>query len=105
MKQLLQTHILSASHAYEWYEMAFITYFVPDVARIILCLDVPPALQPQMLSALSLQFQQGHEFDAYSAHIPLIYEMITLYDNSVWGLRDTIRTIEKVSNRLVQQYR
>ena len=97
VKQLLQTQVLSSSHSYEWYEIAFITHWCPGVARVILCLDVPATLQSGIRTALSTLFLQGQKSNPYSGYVPLIYEIITLYDHSVWSLRDAIRTIEKVS--------
>jgi hypothetical protein len=80
---------------YVWYEMTFFTRWEQNHS-IFLCIDAPDNTQSMLEIALSRNFSTLNLMDPFSMYIPLIDHIITVYDRSVWGIRDLVRPIEKV---------
>lgn len=61
----------------------------------MLCFDVPDAVIAGLEHTLSASTEQPR--GPFGLHIPLLGELVTLYDRSVWIMADKVRDIEKVS--------
>lgn len=75
--------------------MTFHTKWTSQFATA-LCFDLPLSVQDQIQLALSRQ-EQAALLDIYSMQVIILDEIIRLFDNSVWAIRDAVRDIEKVS--------
>ncbi|PKX96181.1 uncharacterized protein P174DRAFT_405429 [Aspergillus novofumigatus IBT 16806] len=79
---------------YKWHEIGVFTRWDSPSCCRILCVDAPEALRQDLkisldkLSTLDLK-------DPFCMHVPLLDEIVKLHDQSSWGLRDTVRAIEK----------
>lgn len=79
---------------YIWHEMGFMS-FSSDCKSTILCFDVPDDAIKGLQVTLSASAEQyGGPF---GLHIPLLEELVKVYDHSVWLMSNKIRQIEKVS--------
>lgn len=80
--------------SYFWSEMSFYTIWTADCS-INLCFDVPKISQKRLHQALA---SSGDPLDmnVYANHTILLNEVLTMYDESVWALRDGVRQIETV---------
>ncbi|KAF2465117.1 uncharacterized protein BDR25DRAFT_241117, partial [Lindgomyces ingoldianus] len=79
---------------YGWYEMTFMTCWLPDRC-IMLCINTPTSMQSKLQATLSGGSLSLDVRDPFSLYVPLMDEIVKLYDLSVWGIRDLIRPIEK----------
>lgn len=79
---------------YVWDNMGFFTNWLSADHQVTLCFDLPLALQARSQSALFLD--QGLNLnDPYSSHTIIVGEVLSLFDLSVWSLRDSVRMLEK----------
>jgi hypothetical protein len=81
-------------HPYRWYEMGFFThwnYLTPRICGCkILCIDTPESLRGKLLQIL----QQSPDMDFRDPFImtsTLFDEIVKLYDDCIWRLRDQLR--------------
>jgi hypothetical protein len=80
---------------YQWHEIGVFAKWVNPKCCRILCVDALEVLRHDLkaslekMSALDLK-------DPFCMHVPLIDEIVKLYDQSVWLVRDAVRKIEKV---------
>lgn len=81
---------------YHWSEMSFYSKWTVD-SIINICFDVPKASQVRLYQALSSHHQPFHIADVYASHGAILDEILALYDESIWSLRDGVRQIEMVS--------
>jgi hypothetical protein len=63
---------------------------------IVLCVDTPDSLRVRLEQSLATEQGTLDLSDPFALHIPLLDQIIILYDQSVWGIRDLIRRVEKV---------
>jgi hypothetical protein len=90
-----------ADEPYKWYEMGFFTYWDhPGLCRV-LCIDTPEELQLGLQTVLGNQSPLLELRDPFAMHVPLIDQIILLYDISVWRVRDPVRKFEKVSTSIM----
>lgn len=75
--------------------MTFFTYWEPN-SCILLCIDTPQSLQSNLKTTLSKKTVSVDSEDPFGMHVPLMDEIVKLYDRSVWEIRDLVRPIEKV---------
>lgn len=78
---------------YIWYEMGFFTHWDHSGHCRVLCIDTPENLPSDLQTAL-----KGSPFkrsDPFAMHIPLLDQIVRLYDHSVWRVRHPVRDIEK----------
>lgn len=83
-------------NGWEWFEMGFFVHWKPSQTTTVLCLDTPEKLQSLLGSALR---QHGINFDTadpYSLLSPLMDQVIALYDESVWSMRNHVCAAEAV---------
>ncbi|KAI4783436.1 hypothetical protein E4T52_01638 [Aureobasidium sp. EXF-3400] len=77
---------------YKWHEMGFVS-FSSDSRSTMLCFDVPPEVIQDLQTTLYPSTEQlGGPF---GLHIPLLEELVKLYDRSVWAMAKKVREIEK----------
>ncbi|KAI9783530.1 MAG: hypothetical protein M1839_003700 [Geoglossum umbratile] len=88
---------------YKWYEMGFFTYWDHSSRCKVLCIDTPKDLPSRLMEVL--EKSPPDRRDPFAMHAPLIDQIVRLYDDSVWAIRDPIRKIEKVSPSLTPQGR
>lgn len=81
--------------SYSWSEMSFYTTWNPEFT-ITLCFDVPDASQTRLHRALASRQQSIDIRDIYASHVVLLDEILAMFDESVWALRDGVRRIELV---------
>lgn len=72
----------------------------PGVCRV-LCVGTPPVLRQQLKTALDESPSLGLR-DPFAMMLPLFDQIIKLYDDSAWRVRDQVRAIEKVTGVLRQ---
>ena len=90
-----------ADEPYIWYEMGFFTRWdYPGHCRV-LCIDTPEELQSRLLTVLEKQSTLLELRDPFAMHVPLIDQIILLYDVSVWSVRHPVRKFEKVSTSIM----
>jgi hypothetical protein len=85
-----------AGKPYKWYEMGFITEWDKSGKCRVLCIDTPEELQSGLKAVLKNKSAPLNFEDPLAMHIPLIDQIILLYDDSVWRFREPLRSIEKV---------
>lgn len=78
---------------YVWHEMTFFTRWEPNHCMVV-CVDTPDSLPADLARRLSKEALDRS--NPFALHIPLVDQIITLNDKSVWGIRDLIRRVEKV---------
>lgn len=78
---------------YKWHEMGFIS-FSSDSRSTMLCFDVPLEVIQGLQTTLSASTE--HLGDSFGLHIPLLEELVKVYDRSVWTMANKVREIEKV---------
>lgn len=90
--------------SYVWDNMGFFTNWLSADHQVILCFDLPLALQSTLQSALSSNQDNLSLNDPYSLHTTIVEEVLSLFDISVWSLRDSVRMVEKVMNTMRTDY-
>lgn len=83
---------------YSWSEMSFYTKWTPS-SSVILCFDVPKTSQMRTHQAVVSHQQQLNFKDIYAGHVLVLDEILALFDESVWALRDEVRRVEKVFSK------
>lgn len=81
--------------SYSWSEMSFYTTWTTNFT-ITFGFDVPEASQIRLHRALASRQQPCDIRDIYASHVVLLDEILAMYDESVWALRDGVRQIELV---------
>src|SRR4051812_47834229 len=84
-----------AGMGYAWHEMTFFARWEPGHFMAV-CVDTPDNLLADLEQGLSTEPETLDLSDPFALYIPLTDQIIMLYDQSVWGIRDLIRRIEKV---------
>lgn len=86
--------IESSGKGYIWHEMGFMSISSGSRSKI-LCFDVPDDVIKGLQIALPASAEQCG--DPFGLHIPLLEELVKIYDHSVWLMANEVRDIEKVS--------
>lgn len=76
--------------------MSFYTTWTTDFT-INFCFDVPKTSQMRLYQSLASRQQQFDIRDIYASQVILLDEILAMFDESVWALRDGVRQIEIVS--------
>ncbi|KAF2022658.1 purine and uridine phosphorylase [Setomelanomma holmii] len=82
----------------EWYEMGFFAFWKPLGSLTLLCFDLPIKSQSRIQSMIG-----SHTIDIsnpYSAFLLISDELLRLYDDSVWSIRNHISQWE--AKRLIE---
>lgn len=96
VKQMEQAIHLK-KHTYEWYEMDFLALRSASGWTTVLCFDTPDRFRQRLFETLASSPQTPTEPDIYQLYIYLINQILNLYDESVWAIRDIVRDVEIVS--------
>lgn len=89
--------------SYSWSEMSFHTKWTLN-STVNICFDVPKASQMRLHQALASSQQRHDVVDIYASHVIILDEILAMFDESVWALRDEVRRIEKVRMRYGHAY-
>jgi len=102
VKQLVQNTGFN-HEGYVWYQMGF--FALQDAAgrTSVVCFDTPDRFRLQLLEDLNSSSRGFKEPDMHQLHTFLLDQILNLYDDSVWTLRDTVRNIERVSSASVEE--
>ena len=84
------------ANGWEWFEMGFFVHWKPSQTTTVLCLDTPEKLQSLLGSALRRNDCNIDTADPYSLLSTLIDQVIALYDESVWSMRNHVCAAEAV---------
>jgi hypothetical protein len=79
---------------YIWHEMGFLS-FSSNSRSTMLCFDIPQNVIGDLQHALSTSNE--HLGGPYGLHVPLLEELVKLYDHGIWAMAQKIRGLEKVS--------
>jgi hypothetical protein len=97
MKQNIPIHgPQTISYGWEWYEMGFLVHWTP-LSTTVLCIDLPQHLQASIQTALMSSIDRTRFSNPYSIFVVLFSEVLSLYDNSVWSIRNHICDWEAVA--------
>jgi hypothetical protein len=80
---------------YEWYEMTFLMSWEPERSNMY-CFNCPDNMLQLLKTAISNRSTPLNFADPFSMYVPLMDEIVKLYDSSVWAVRHVLRQIEKV---------
>lgn len=81
----------STQYGWTWHEMGFFVQWKPLTGTTVLCFDLPQALQTSVQAALGRDpGGKVYSSDPYSLFAVLIEELLSLYDASVWSIRNHI---------------
>lgn len=76
--------------------MCFHVYAVSDGTAVVFCINTPPKFRKNLMGALAAN-KRGPPTDVSAFFQGLILaEVVNLYDESIWSLRDTVRNLEQV---------
>ncbi|KAF2829005.1 purine and uridine phosphorylase [Ophiobolus disseminans] len=78
----------SMQHGWEWYEMGFFASWDPSGHVTLICFDVPVKSQSTIYTTLCSQTVDLSL--PYAYFTPILDELLRLYDNSVWSIRNHI---------------
>jgi hypothetical protein len=82
-------------HGWEWYDMSFVTCWNASGHLTLLCFDMPAKSQTAIQSVLSSQ--SVDTTCPYAVFATISEELLQLYDNSVWSIRNHISLWEAAS--------
>ena len=91
------------SPAHEWHEMAFFTNWSKPDLKAVFFFDAPQDLQCHVQRLLSSSPARLDSLDHYSMHVLIVEEIVNLFENSVWDLRDLIRRVEMVKFKSIPE--
>lgn len=89
-------------HGWEWYEMTVFVHWEPPRNTTLICSGLPQHLQASLQSALASAASTIDFCDPYSVFGVLLHEIVSLYDKSVWSIRDHICDWEAVRESLTE---
>ena len=93
--RILVKNVAPMQSSYSWAEMSFYTKWTA-YSTLNFCFDVPMASQIRLRQALDSREQPFGVGDLYASHVRILDQILMMFDESVWALRDGIRQIEKV---------
>ncbi|KAF2022590.1 hypothetical protein EK21DRAFT_82973 [Setomelanomma holmii] len=85
----------SVQYGWEWYEMGFVASWKPPGPLTLICFDLPTRSQSKIQSMID-----SHTIDVsnlYPTFLLVADELLRLYDESVWSIRNHISQWEAVS--------
>ena len=94
-RTLIKIASMNGKMSYKWHEMTFFCRWDAECS-ITLCLGVDAAFQNHLQQALHDIWPDIQASRSFSLLIPLVEAIVTMYDRSVWSVRDIVRQAEKV---------
>lgn len=95
--RMIVKNVAPMQSSYSWAEMSFYTRWTPH-CTLNLCFDVPMAFQVRLRQALDSPEQPLGVGDLYASHVRILDQILMMFDESVWALRDEVRQVEKGRN-------
>lgn len=83
-------------NGWEWFGMGFFLHWKPSQTTTVLCFDTLDKLQSLLGSASRWNGINFDTADPYSLLSPLMDQVIALYDESVWSMRNHVCAAEAV---------
>ena len=83
--------------------MGFFVHWKPSKTTTVLCFDTPEKLQSLLETALRRNGSNVDTADPYSLLSTLIDQVIALYDDSVWSMRNHVCAAEAVRLSISRQ--
>jgi hypothetical protein len=90
-----------ASIGYVWYEMTFFSRWESGHS-LVFCVDTPDNFPSQLALSMTKEGETFNFSNPFALQIPLVNRVVDIYDQSVWGIRNLIRGLEKVSSLSLQ---
>lgn len=81
---------------YVWHRLGFFTSWTPSCSTTFFCFDLPTGLQDSIKAALCRSGTELQLTDPFAVHTVLVDEIVALYDQALWSLREQVRNLEKV---------
>ncbi|RVD90127.1 uncharacterized protein DFL_001103 [Arthrobotrys flagrans] len=81
-------------YTYHWYKMGFFSTWSPKGRKSILCLDCPPEFIDHIRKSLSSTSGDTFPVDPYCFHPYIVGGVVSIFDASIWALRDLVRITE-----------
>lgn len=102
-RTLIKTAQINDVMTYKWHEMTFCLRWDSKCCAV-LCLGVDSSFEDKLQDNLNHMWSgfQGQEPESLLA--PLIEVIVTMYDQSVWSIRDVVRQVEKASYMNTRPY-
>ena len=94
---------ISNLHSYTWCEMSFFALSTTPGRTTVICFDAPDHFRSRLFAALKSASQSLNEPDIYQLHAYVIEQVLILYDDSVWAIRDVVRNAENVSGNATEE--
>jgi hypothetical protein len=63
---------------------------------MVLCIDTPDDFPSRLAQSITGEQESLDLSNPFAFYLPLVDQIIQLYDNSVWGFRNLIRRVEEV---------
>lgn len=85
--------------------MTFFALSTSPERTTVICFDTPDHFRLQLLAAIN-SASYGlilNEPDVYELHAYVIEQLLKLYDQSVWTIRDIVRNVEMVSGNATEE--
>ncbi|KAH9209899.1 hypothetical protein DL95DRAFT_308961, partial [Leptodontidium sp. 2 PMI_412] len=80
---------------YVWHRLGFFTSWTPSCSTTFFCFDLPTGLQDSIKAALCRSGTELQLTDPFAVHTVLVDEIVALYDQALWSLREQVRNLEK----------
>lgn len=100
-RTLIKIANMNGKLSYKWHEMTFLCRWDAQCS-VTLCIGVDVAFQNHLQQALHNIWPEVQASRNFSLLIPLAEAIVTMYDISVWSIRDIVRQAEKVSTSEVR---
>ncbi|KAK6502261.1 hypothetical protein TWF506_002844 [Arthrobotrys conoides] len=81
-------------YEYYWHKMGFFSTWSPKGHQSVLCLDCPPEFVVHIRNSLSSVGGESFQIDPYCFHPYIVGGVISIFDASIWALRDLVRMTE-----------
>ena len=86
----------TVEYGWRWFEMGFFVHWEPSHTTTIFCFDIPESHQILLQQSLSSKQAKLNHADPYSIFSVLVFDILALYDASVWSMRNHVCKWEAV---------
>ena len=98
IKQVFRNNDHEAA-SYTWqYLRVFAKWSFEHQTHVLVCFDAAPDFPTRLLQAFTAKHAVLALGGPYAIHVAIIEEVMSLFNRSVWSLRDMVRDIELVTN-------
>ncbi|KAE9370170.1 hypothetical protein N431DRAFT_308690, partial [Stipitochalara longipes BDJ] len=82
------------NRVFVWHKVSFYAQWSSPQNTTVLCFNVQSAMRERFQAHLKDTIDNSNLYDPYSFYVPLMREVLSLFDFSIWSLRDMVRFIE-----------